>query len=80
MLNHAWDIRRMAAFTDYMLLGTKFFVARPHGVHARVIGLPRDCHYAVYESGADPSGCAARRGIYRTLKEAKAAAIAKAEA
>lgn len=75
---HVWPAQ---TFTDFMLVGTPWFIARPdHNSHARAIGMPDDRRYALYESGAHPSGCAALRGFYRTLKLAKAAAIEKASA
>ena len=67
-----WSIRHSHAFKDYLLDGSPYFVARPnYTAHAHAIGLPHGYRYAIYESGGDPSGCAAKRGIFRTLREAK---------
>lgn len=67
-----WYARHSTNFKEYFLAGTPWFVSHPtSSAHAAAMGLPNNHCWMVYEAGADPCGCAARRGFFRTLKEAK---------
>jgi len=49
--------------------------AKPTAFFIDTKGIPSGFRVGLYECGADPSGCAALRGFFYTIREAKAAAI-----
>lgn len=84
MLVHEWNKWKMGACTRYRLEiargqyveTTPYFIDRPRNrAHADAMGIPPDFRYALYKSGAHPSGCALQVSVTHTLNKAKEKAV-----